>query len=1184
MYYESLGGNQYKIILKVYRDCLNGVAPFDNPASIGVFNSSGALIDEILISNPSVTNLPIIVTNPCLQIPPVICTEEGIYEKIVTLNIPNGGLDLVYQRCCRNNIIQNIVTPQDMGSTWVSHIPSPSLAVNNNSAHFINVPPLLLCNEDNLVFDHSAIDPDGDVLVYEMCTPLHGADNINPMPQPPNGGPYVNINWSGGYGVNSQITGTTNLQINATTGELICTPTTNGVFVVGICVKEYRNGVLINTTLRDFQFTVVSCSSNIISAVPDQTVLCDGYTMEFENNSTNSTFYFWDFGDNSTLSDTSLLIEPSYTYPDTGNYEVTLIANPGWPCADTSTATYTVQFPIQATISPVTGQCLDGNNFDFSINGNFTTDVDFNWSFGASSTPLSSTVQNPNGITYGNNGVYAVVSSVSDRGCQKDFTQQVEVYEEPVANIIDLDVCESLTVQALNSSTSATSYFWNFGDGTTLADTSLLDNPSYTYPSTGSYTVELIANNLHCSDTTTAIYKVKAPMNPVVAINDPFQCLTGNSYDFGLSGDYTNGANFTWSFGSPTTAATGSESIESPQDVTYLVVGEHIVSITIVDEGCTRVTTVLVDVKEEPIASFLDVDTCESLTVNTTNQTILANSYEWDFGNGTNSTLEFPSATYLVNGTYPVTLIASNDFCSDTTHGFFKVKEPMHPTVLTNDPFQCLTGNSYNFDLTGNYTNSAVFTWSFGSPTNSPLGSESIESPQNIEYLVIGEHIVELLIEDEGCTKDTTILVDVKEEPIASFLDVDTCESLTVNATNLSTIANSYEWNFGNGTNSTLESPSATYLVNGTYPVTLIAYNDFCSDTTQGIFKVKDSIKPIFTMNLNPQCITSNSFDFSLSGNYTSGATFDWDFAGPSLPLTSVDENPLGVVYDSEGYYPVVVSVTDEGCTVLYKDTAKVFPSPTIGFEILDTVGCMPLLVRFRDTSIAWGNVDYSWTFGDGNTSIDQNPNHVYTNTGLYDVSFSLTTNEGCLETLTATKLNAIFVAPRPVADFSFTPENTTIYFPEIEITDLSQGEVSSQYYSIEGNTINGTDVTYSLDSMGVIPIHQTIVNSYGCEDTITKYVNVKPDDVLYVPNTFSPNNDGINDYFFPVAYGLRKYDFYVFNRWGDIIYEGNNSSLGWDGTENGKLVQNGVFVWKIKFRNHKNKSDIKVGHVTVYR
>ncbi len=1019
LYYQSLGGDQYKIILKVYRDCLNGVAPFDNPASIGVFNSSGSLIDEILLSNPTITNLPIIVTNPCLQVPPVICTEEGIYEKTVTLNIPNGGLDLVYQRCCRNNIIQNIVTPQDMGSTWVSHIPDPSLAVDNNSAHFINVPPLLLCNEDNLVFDHSAIDPDGDVLVYEMCTPLHGANNINPMPQPPNGGPYVNISWSGGYGVTHQINGTTNLQINSSTGELICTPTTNGVFVVGICVKEYRNGVLINTTLRDFQFTVVSCSSNIISAVPNQTVLCDGYTMEFQNNSTNSSFYHWDFGDESTNADTSILIEPSYTYPDTGNYEVTLIANPGWPCADTSTATYTVQFPIHASIGSVAGQCLNGNNFDFSITGNFTPGVSFNWNFGASALPLTSTVQSPTGISYGNYGVYNVVSSVSDRGCQKDFTQQVEVYEEPVANIVAIDTCESLTVDAINASTSSISYFWNFGNPNTLEDTSILTSPSYTYPASGSYPVTMIAYSTHCSDTTTTTYKVKAPINPAISVNELNQCLTGNSYDFNLSGDYTTGA---------------------------------------------------------------------------------------------------------------------------------------------------------------------AFLWNFGSPTTSPIGSENIENPQNVEYLVIGEHIVDLTIEDEGCIKDTTILIDVKEEPIANFLDVDTCESLTVDVTNLSTVANTYLWDFGNGTNSTEENPSVTYIANGSSPITLIAYNDFCSDTTQGVFKVKDSIKPSFVMNLNPQCITGNSFDFNLSGNYTTAATFNWDFTSIAIPTTSVNENPNGVVFSSEGYHLVAVGVTDEGCSVLYSDTAKVFPSPTIKFAILDTLGCMPLVVRFRDSSIAWGDVDYLWDFGDGTTSTQHNPNHTYINSGSYDVSFSLTTNEGCLSTLTDIKLDSIFVAPRPVANFSVSPENTSIYFPEVEITDLSQGEVTILNYTIEGNVLNEANTTYSLVGMGSIPILQTIENSYGCDDTITKYVKVKPDDVLYVPNTFTPNNDGINDYFKPIAYGLKKYKFYVFNRWGDIIYDGDSSSIGWDGTEKGKLVQEGAYIWKIKFKNHQNKSDIKVGHVIVYR
>ncbi len=1019
--YEALGNNQYRITLKVYRDCINGVAAFDNPASVGIFNSSGGLVTEVLISNPTITNLPIVVTNPCLQVPPVICTEEAIYQAVVTLTIPPGGLDLVYQRCCRNNIIQNIVNPEDMGSTYISHIPDPSLAVDNYGARFLNVPPLVLCNGDNFVFDHSAIDADGDVLVYEMCTPYHGANSLSPMPQPPNGGPYTNITWAPGYGVNNQINGLQNLQINPNTGELICTPTSNGVYVVGICVKEYRNGQLINTTLRDFQFTVVSCSSTIISAVPNQTVLCDGYTMEFQNNSTNGSFYHWDFGVASILNDTSILEEPVYTYPDTGMYEVTLIANPGWPCADTSTATYMVQYPIQGSIDNITNQCFDGNSFDFGINGNFTPSATFSWHFGGTTTPASSTSQTPQDIAYTSDGVYTVTASVNDRGCFRDFTQQLEVYEMPEALISPVDNCEGLTANAINNSINATTYFWNFGDLTTLGDTSLLNSPSYTYPTNGIYDVMLIANNMHCSDTAYTTHKVKAPMNPL---------------------------------------------------------------------------------------------------------------------------------------------------------------------VTTNDPIQCLLGNSFDFNLTGNYTAGATFDWYFGSPTN-PVNNTT-ESVSGVEYQFHGHHHITVTIEDEGCTKDTTIEIEVVEEPVASFLDIDNCDGLEAIANNTSTNSTSYLWDFGDITNpndnSTLTNPSYIYPANGSYTVTLIAYNAHCSDTTQGTFKVKEPIDPSFSTNLNPQCITTNSFDFVLSGNYTSGASFSWDFGGPSSPITSISEHPTNINYSVEGYYPVTATVVDEGCTAIYIDTAKVFPSPVINFRLSDTMGCMPLAVDFIDESIAWGDVDYFWDFGNGVTSTEHEPSYVYEVEGIYDVTFSLTTNEGCLETLTLSKPEAITVYPRPEANFSVSPEATNIFFPEIEITDLSLGDISNMYYVVEGNTIYGENPTYSINGMGTIPIQQTVVNLYGCEDTITKTVYVEPNDLLYVPNSFTPNGDGNNDFFKPVTFGLEEYQFYIYNRWGSIIYEGNESSIGWDGMVNNKPVQDGAYVWQIKYRDHLNKRYEKRGHVVIYK
>lgn len=136
LYYECLGNNNYRIVFKAYRDCFNGVPDFDNPAPIGIYTSTGLLVDmdpnlfdaqPLYLYDASVTNLPPIVSNPCLAAPPNICVEEGIYTAVVNLPPINGGYTLVYQRCCRNNTILNLVNPGEVGATYTAYIPGRAL-------------------------------------------------------------------------------------------------------------------------------------------------------------------------------------------------------------------------------------------------------------------------------------------------------------------------------------------------------------------------------------------------------------------------------------------------------------------------------------------------------------------------------------------------------------------------------------------------------------------------------------------------------------------------------------------------------------------------------------------------------------------------------------------------------------------------------------------------------------------------------------------------------------------------------------------------------------------------------------------------------------------------------------------------------------------------------------------------
>ncbi len=506
IYYDCLGNNDYRITLKVYRDCYSTGAPFDSPASIGIFNASGGLVNTLNAYHGGAQLLPVVLNNPCLQAPPNVCVEEAVYT--VTVNLPpiSGGYHIAYQRCCRNQSIVNLTNPSAQGSTYYVAIPEEALNSCNNSPRFNSFPPLALCTGEELIFDHSATDPDGDELVYSLCTPYHGGSQANPAPVPPNGPPYTNINWGGGYSANDPLDGSPGLAIDPVTGLLTGVPTQAGQYVVGVCVEEYRNGQLLSVNKRDFQFNVVSCLSNIEAVIPVQTSFhdpCSGLEVTFGNNSINTQYYHWDFGVPNILSDTSDLQNPTYVFPDTGAYFVTLIGNPGYACADTTIAVIEVYDDIVVTITSSGNPCADVNDFEFDVTGQFGSNVSFLWEF-ANATPPTATVRNPVGVTFDSLGIYTVSVTVSDGNCSGEASTNVETFGRPQA-YFELDTlvgCAPLGVLLSDASYSPTGHAatWDLGDGNTETGPLVL----HEYTSTGTYDVSLtIYTEAGCIDTST---------------------------------------------------------------------------------------------------------------------------------------------------------------------------------------------------------------------------------------------------------------------------------------------------------------------------------------------------------------------------------------------------------------------------------------------------------------------------------------------------------------------------------------------------------------------------------------------------------------------------------------------------------------------------------------------------------
>lgn len=358
MTYRHLGGDAYEVTLTVYRDCYNGVPWFDDIGYIGVYDQHWNLVDSLLPKHikglTPVDTLPITLPDSCYIAPPDVCVNRSSYKATIHLSFRAGGYTLVYQRCCRNNLIRNLLkNPEDVGASYTAVLSEYTLLHGNSSPIYRSWPPPAICVHQPINFDHSATDADGDSLVYRLCNPLDGATPPYPMPQPPNPGPYQEVEWQTPPYSLANLLGGDPLTINSKTGFMTGTPNTIGNFVVGVCLDEYRHDTLINTARRDFQFNVADCA-RLTSAFFSPTVLCDTLGVHFDNASIGGKTFQWFFDWENNRSLTSQQKHPDYTYPDTGRYVVALVAKLDQVCTDTSFVEIhlTDGLPLTVTATP----------------------------------------------------------------------------------------------------------------------------------------------------------------------------------------------------------------------------------------------------------------------------------------------------------------------------------------------------------------------------------------------------------------------------------------------------------------------------------------------------------------------------------------------------------------------------------------------------------------------------------------------------------------------------------------------------------------------------------------------------------------------------------------------------------------------------------------------------------------
>lgn len=457
---------QYRVTLKLFRNCGSNGAALDPVAAIGIFNNTtnvmvGPTAYQVSMSRKET----LLLSSPgaCITNAPTVCYEVGYYEFDAVLPASANGYTISYQRCCRIQGINNLVNSGNQGATYTAQIPGNAVRTDgpeNNSARFTGVDTVIVCGGYPFSYSFGAVDPDaGDRLSYSFCEGYLGGSSGSggaAMPNPPAGPPYAAVSYGFGYTATAPLG--TNVTINPTTGLISGTSPPEGIYVVTVCVNEIRNGVIIATQRKDLQIKAGGC--DIAKAQLDPVYMsCDGFTVNFANkvNSPLINSYYWEFGDPSTgANNNSTSPIPAHTFSVAGDYTIKLVTNRGQDCSDSTTAIVKVYpgfFPAFSTA----GICLKNPvSFADHTTTNFGVVDSWKWDFGDLTTTADISAQPTATWIYGTVGPKEIVFTVTNsKGCIKTIKDTIEIIDKPPITLAFKDtlICVPDAVQLQASGT-----------------------------------------------------------------------------------------------------------------------------------------------------------------------------------------------------------------------------------------------------------------------------------------------------------------------------------------------------------------------------------------------------------------------------------------------------------------------------------------------------------------------------------------------------------------------------------------------------------------------------------------------------------------------------------------------------------------------------------------------------------
>jgi gliding motility-associated-like protein len=527
--------------------------------------------------------------------------------------------------------------------------------------------------------------------------------------------------------------------------------------------------------------------------------------------------------------------------------------------------------------------------------------------------------------------------------------------------------------------------------------------------------------------------------------------------------------------------------------------------------------------------------------------------------------------TYDTAGTYVATLYADNGCSYDTVGVTITVQSaPPADFSISQGPF-CV-GTPVQF--TNNTPAPAGLSWDFGDG-----GGSTLSAPTH-SYANAGNYDVTLTVTSSlnPCPSTLTLPVEVQVTPTAAITadPASGCIPLDVQFTSSGGDADFHQWSFGDGNTSTGAMVSHTYETAGVDSVRLVAENlNGCTDTAFALITAFPLPQSSFTLAADHSC--TSPVDVQLTSTATGAVGHAWEFGNGSGSLLN---NPVAT-YDAPGTYTITLAVTNQyGCADTATAPFTVYPTPMAQFTVVPQPACADYPVQFLDSSL--NATAFWWNFGDGTYAVEQSPWHSYPE-GSYDVVLVVTGAGNCTDTLSVP--DAVLVHPRPVAAFSYTPMQSTSY--ALQFHNESSGAVSWVWDFGDGETSTDFEPLHLFPAGpdDDYPLCLVAINSFNCPDTLCRPVTATSDPMIFAPNAFTPDEDGVNEEFRPILNGFDdwRYRFYVFDRWGEVIHQSRSRYDAWDGTCKGKPVKSDVYVWKVVL-NKNGDERVFYGHVTVVR